>query len=165
MVARPSICATLLAVAASLALLLLSGVVEITFSLQGATWALKERHLTDGHLATEHVQSFSSALDVLPAATDIVRRKLLGTRKLRYSIYTGLDRAARDLNQIERALERLKGIERGVSTQVCPPSYSSPSVHGMRAQIKHNTWTWSGNKPESVSGRGFAIKQHQKSMQ
>lgn len=48
-------------------------------------------------------------------------------RDLKYSIYTGIDRAARDLSQmrdhtasrqIERALERVRIIEKGAGTQV-----------------------------------------------
>lgn len=120
MTLRP-FCASVVAIALSIALLMLSGVLEVSLSLHCSTWTagLKGRLAADTHPAKEHVQSLSTAVDVLPTARDITRRSraLLGHRDLKYSIYTGVDRTARDLNQIERALERLKAKEKGVGTQ------------------------------------------------
>ena len=118
---RPSVCASMMAVAVSICLLLLSGVVEVSFTLHCSAWMLKGRPAVDDHPAKQHVQSLGTALEVLPATRDITRRSLLGHRDLKYSIYTGVDRTARDLNQIERALERLKANEKGVGTQARRP--------------------------------------------
>ncbi|BDA44693.1 hypothetical protein COCOBI_06-1710 [Coccomyxa sp. Obi] len=126
----PSLCTTLFTVATAFTLMLLAGVLEVSVSVQPPSWMQRGgRALHDSHPAKVHVQSLSSAQEVLPAEETFSRRKLQGQgqgRDLKYSIYTGIDRASRDLSQmrdhsssrqIERALERVRTIEKNMGSQ------------------------------------------------
>lgn len=74
---RPSLCTTLITVATAFTLMLLAGVLEVSLSVQPPTWMRHGGHaLHDSHPAKMHVQSLSSAQEVLASEETFSRRKL-----------------------------------------------------------------------------------------
>ncbi len=70
-------CTTLITVATAFTLMLLAGVLEVSLSVQPPTWMRHGGHaLHDSHPAKMHVQSLSSAQEVLAAEETFSRRKL-----------------------------------------------------------------------------------------
>lgn len=74
---RPTLCTTLITVTTAFMLMLLAGVLEVSVSVQPPTWMQRGgRALHDSHPAKMHVQSLSSAQEVLAAEETFSRRKL-----------------------------------------------------------------------------------------
>ena len=73
---RPSIWTTVLTVALALTLMVLAGVLEVSMRVQPPSWMQQRRSLIDSTPVREHVQSFSTALGVMPADENTSRRKL-----------------------------------------------------------------------------------------
>ena len=115
--------ATVLALGVSLVVLALSGNLEVSLSFHTPAW-MRTTHPDVTASPNQHTAlEMGSALPL-----DAPARRRLQSRDLKYSIYTGVDRADRDLaqmrdhatsRQIERALERVRALEKGAGTQVC----------------------------------------------
>lgn len=114
--------ATVVALGISLVLLALSGTLEVSLSFHTPAWMQPVSQESVTQPQQYRALELGSAVPL-----DATTHRRLQSRDLKYSIYTGADRADRDLaqmrdhatsRQIERALERVRALEKGAGTQV-----------------------------------------------